>query len=115
MGVEFRGPRLPHYEFVVDGYRVPNVTAVPVDGGWNIIVDRRIALFVTDEDEIKRWLPLLANGMAVAAGYTKHGEGSAPMNPYRVQVREIGTTDGGGPDAADAASDYVDLLWPPED
>lgn len=116
MTLDIRGPKLPHHEFTVNGYKVPGVTGFETDDGWNIVVDGRFAITAT-HDEMERWIWLLANGMAVAAGFTCHGENSQPMNRYNTQVAQIGAidTDGTGDDN-DPFSGFVDtLIWPDDD
>lgn len=107
-GVEVHGPFLPEYFLTLDGYRVPYITVQPRDGGkWDVSVDNRFMLWqpVTAE-ELDNWLPILAHAMAVAAGYSSHGEHSNPINPFKVGMSGLGTMkpelsviDGGKPDA----------------
>lgn len=67
----------------VEGCKVPNLYMRKNGDVFTIIFDDRFAMD-TNEDEINRWGWLFANAMAVSAGYTKHGFGSAPLNKYGV-------------------------------
>lgn len=51
---------------------------------WAICVDDRFEIDANN-DEILRWGYLLANAMAVSAGFTYHGPDSKPLNSHRVQ------------------------------
>jgi hypothetical protein len=45
-------------------------------------------------DEIERWMPFVANAMAIASGFTCHGENSQPSNPFKTQLLEITVVNG---------------------
>ncbi len=71
--VNFPGPFSQH-SVVVDGWKVPFLHAHP--GGDNdenvlLVLDDRLALTVTVE-EAERFVPFLADALAVALGYTCH-------------------------------------------
>jgi hypothetical protein len=72
-GVKFIGPFQPEYKITVDGYRVPYLTALSSGDNVLLCLDERYILEVNKE-EASKWLPFLANAMAVAAGYSCHGE-----------------------------------------
>jgi hypothetical protein len=87
---------------LVDGHRVPNIEVWrhkggSTDGQLSVSLFRHGAVFftidVTDEAEVQRWLPLLANAMACAAGFTSFGANSLPMNPYGCKARFLGNVD----------------------
>jgi hypothetical protein len=75
----------------VDGYSLPYIEAHKFTSedevtGENedlisLVLDRRFGLD-TNVEEIERWLPFLANAMAIAAGRTSHGEWSNIRNPH---------------------------------
>ena len=92
-GTEMVGPfALPDYKITVHGYRVPHIMAhlkAGTEGRWVLVLDERFMLEVED-DEVRRWMPFLANAMAVAAGYSAHGENSQPVNPYKVGMMRVG-------------------------
>ena len=74
------------YDVVVDGRRVPYVEATPLDGGRvDLTLDRRYGL-VLSVDEAERFLPFLANAIAIAAGFTCHPtterDGPLPSHPF---------------------------------
>jgi hypothetical protein len=79
---------LPFYR----GHQVPNVEVykVPVDGDnnqvypktdvefggpwrWELVLDKRWSYDYSSKEQIEALIPLLADGMAVAAGYACHG------------------------------------------
>lgn len=78
----------PAGELTYDGYKVPHVhvswreTKGPELSGWVLILDDSFVITVPKESELGRWVPILANGMAVAAGYTSHGSHSTTRNPH---------------------------------
>lgn len=97
---EEKGPYAPEivgpfdeYRVTVDGYRVPYLNARELpDGRVAPTVDGRFGLSeAVPREEFDRWLPLLANAMAVAAGYSCHGENCAPLNPFKMKMMRLGT------------------------
>jgi hypothetical protein len=71
--VSFPGP-FNHHEVVVDGWTVPLLHAHPCgdhDESVMLVVDKRLALTVTVE-EAERFVPFVADAIAVALGYTCH-------------------------------------------
>lgn len=91
--IDIVGPFLPEYRIVFDGYRVPYITAVPHDDGRvDIFVDHRFGMECpVSRDEFDRWIPILANAMAVAAGYSCVGENSGRVNPFQVRMSRLGS------------------------
>lgn len=88
------------YKPSVNGFLIPWLRAQvhhhaqEVAGGaaeWTLILDDRFAID-TNSDEIARWLPFLADAMAISAGYSCHGENCIPLNPFKCR---IGPLDGG--------------------
>lgn len=78
--VNFIGP-FEHHDVIVHGHQVPFLRATPLDGGQvHLNLDRRLGLTMTAQ-EAERFLPFLADAIAVASGYTSHPrEGrDAPM------------------------------------
>lgn len=92
-GVEVHGPFLPEWRITVGGYRVPYIQARENDdGSIEIVVDHRFTLEnPVPREEFDRWIPLLANAMAVAAGYSSHGEHCVPINEFKVRMSCLGT------------------------
>lgn len=88
------GPFQPESRMSVNGYQVPFVTVSTVknppeqDGLINLIVDHRFAVTCTEE-ELEKWAPILANAMAVSAGYSCHGENCEPLNRFKTKLVEL--------------------------
>jgi hypothetical protein len=83
--VSYPGP-FKHHDVVVEGRKVPFVTAKPLDGGRvDLWLDQRYALGLSAE-EAERFVPFLANALAVALGYTSHPntgrDGPNPRHPF---------------------------------
>lgn len=91
MSVDIHGPFLEEWRITIDGYRVPYISARPLsDGRVDLCIDGRFMLpEPISQDEFNRWLPILANAMAVAAGYSCHGENCQPLNPFKVQMMKL--------------------------
>ena len=69
--VEFVGP-FEHHEVVVHGWQVPFLNATPLPGGRiHLNLDHRLGVDLTVE-EAERFVPFLADCIAVAMGYTCH-------------------------------------------
>lgn len=71
-------PKLESCEITVDEYLVPNIQAHLLKGTedeWSVILDQRFGITASGE-EIKKWMPIVANAMAIAAGYSCFGENS---------------------------------------
>lgn len=82
--VDFVGP-FEHHDVVVNGWTVPYLTAVPLPGGRvDLTLDHRFALVLSLE-EAERFLPFLANAIAVAHGYTAHpsDDQDEPLEPQK--------------------------------
>lgn len=87
----------PDGELTYDGYKIPNVRMTEQtedeapegefrEVGWYLILDDRFAITVPRTSELGRWAPILANAMAVAAGFTSHGPNSVVRNPHGPSV-----------------------------
>jgi len=88
---KIHGPYLPEYKVTIADYEVPHITARPCeDGRIDVIVDHRFGMEPVSRDEFNRWMPLLANAMAVAAGYTSHGENCNPLKDTMFKRKIIG-------------------------
>lgn len=62
------------YKIACEGCRLPYLTAYPLNPQhteWDILVDGRIA-FRVPQDALDQVIPLLANAMAVAAGWPSY-------------------------------------------
>lgn len=72
--VEFIGP-FERHEVVVGGWSVPLLEAEPLPGGRvTVSVDRRFSLTMT-LSEAERFIPFLAEAIAVALGFPCHPSG----------------------------------------
>lgn len=95
-GVQLVGPFIGSNKITIDGYSIPFLTAhdlrktatVPSDL-VELILDDRFSITAT-RAEVDRWGWFLANAMAVAAGFSSHGEQSQPMNRFRLRLGEFG-------------------------
>src|SRR5690349_7700986 len=82
-GVKAIGPFVEEHRLTVLDYRVPYISAIPQsDGSWSLCLDERFVIDCSD-DEMRKWIPFVADAMAVAAGYSCHGENSGPINPFK--------------------------------
>lgn len=88
--VEIVGP-FEDYRVTLNGYHVPNIQARPMsDGTFLVSIDNRFIIHKSvSKDELENWMPILANAMAVAAGYTSHGEHSQRVNEYNVGMNRL--------------------------
>jgi hypothetical protein len=87
--VNFPGP-FTHHEVVVDGWSVPHLRAYPTgenDESVMLAIDDRLAITIT-VDEAERFVPFLADAIAVALGYTAH-PGSDEEPNWRPQPRPM--------------------------
>ena len=92
-GIEVHGPFLPEYRVTLGGYHVPYITAQPTeDGKFFVTVDHRMGMHLpVTKDELDNWMPILANAMAVAAGYPCHGRDLPKMNPFNLRMSSLGS------------------------
>lgn len=87
--VEFVGP-FQHHEVVVNGFRVPFLTATPIPGGRvDLTLDSRYGLEVPVQD-VERVVPFIADCIAVAMGFTCHPQegwdGPVPRSPFMRRI-----------------------------
>jgi hypothetical protein len=86
MSTEYIGPFSDNFRILVDGYSVPYVEAYQKEADtWTLVLDHRFSVDATGE-EVQKWLWWIANAMAIAAGYSCHGENSEPLNRYKCKV-----------------------------
>ena len=91
MSVEFIGPFQEH-RVCVDGRRVPKLTASPCDGGMNLVLDGRIAIFIGDgaEPDAPAVAVFVAHAIAIGMGCACHpSTDSEPTmsNPFPIMMR----------------------------
>lgn len=72
------------YCIFVEGLCIPHVTVVRdmESNEMLVMVDNRLAWLVTEES-LFQMAPVLANAMAVAAGFSSFGPNSQLLNPYK--------------------------------
>lgn len=91
-GTEIIGPfRGGLYRLACHGYVVPNIKLYKRNDDvdlWSIQLDERFEIDAPT-DEVNRWAWLVANSMAIAAGYSCHGENCQPLNPYKCRISGI--------------------------
>ncbi len=89
-GTEIVGP-FHEYRVAWGGYQVPHIQAVPqADGRYMVVVDNRFGLHeAVTKEQLDNWMPILAHAMAVAAGWSCHGENSQRVNEYKVGMNRI--------------------------
>jgi hypothetical protein len=78
--VSFPGP-FTHHDVVVNGWAGPLLHAQPSgehDETVMLVLDERLALTVSVE-EAERFVPFLADAIAIALGYTSHPTEDAPQ------------------------------------
>jgi hypothetical protein len=89
--VQFPGPFNQH-DVVVDGWKVPLLHAHPTGANDNeimLVIDHRLAETFTVA-EAERFVPFLADAIAVALGYTCHPNGDEEPN-WNPQPRPVRT------------------------
>ena len=87
--IEVLPPRAPGRQAMIDGYLVPNVEVGedPATGKWCLFLDNRWGTPPVEIEELHRWLPMIANALAIGAGYSCHGEHSVYRpNPHKVRA-----------------------------
>lgn len=88
-GVEFHGPFVEQWKVTSEGYRVPYLSAiVRADGNVMLGLDERF-MVEGSKEEVCKWIGFIANAMAVAAGYSCHGENCRPINAHQVKLSGI--------------------------
>lgn len=89
--LEYLPPRQSR-QVTIDGFAVPRIEARETDNGTrcHIMLDERFGAIIPAEHAAEViWL--LANAMAIGAGYSCHGENSVIANPFKCRVSEIET------------------------
>lgn len=85
--LSFIGPFVEEWRVSIDGYPIPKLTAiVRQDGNIMLCLDGRFGIDGTPE-ECAKWLWIVANAMAIGAGYSCFGENSVKdPNPFKVKM-----------------------------
>lgn len=86
----FIGPFTEEWRVTLDGYEVPNLSAiVREDGNIMLSLDHRYGIEGTPE-ECAKWLWYIATAMAIGAGYSCFGENSVKNpNPFKKKLTGI--------------------------
>lgn len=83
-------PKREAHEVTIDGFAVPRIEAKEIEHGTlcNIVLDGRFGATIPAGVALEViWL--LANALAIGAGYSCHGENSGPRNEFACRVSEI--------------------------
>lgn len=96
--IDLVGPFIDeYYQPAIGGYQIPNLRILrkkgAQDGIATVVLDNRFHIDVP-EDQLDPWLWIVANAMAIGAGYSCHGENSV-KDPNPFKVRLIGLGEGG--------------------
>jgi hypothetical protein len=73
---------------VCDGHLVPYIKAHPSKERVSFVLDGRFGIDVPPS-LADQFVAFVANAMAVAAGYSCHGENSVPANPFKTKLMGI--------------------------
>ena len=87
--IEVLPPKAPGREVTIDGFLVPRIEVGedPASGKWCLFLDGRYGTEPVEIEELHRWLPLIANALAIGAGYSCHGENSVwRPNPHKMRA-----------------------------
>lgn len=91
--LEYLPPRVER-AVTIDGYAVPKVEARETNTGLttDICLDGRFGIQIPAEyASCVIWM--IANAMAIGAGYSCHGKNSAAVNPFNVLLSELTPTE----------------------
>lgn len=81
-----------HYRANIDGFVVPDLVVHKKngakDGEVTVVLDGRFCIDV-DEDQLDPWLWIVANAMAIGAGYSCFGEHCQPVNKFKVRMAQL--------------------------
>ncbi len=92
--IDLVGPFAEEYHrATIGGYEIPHIKIIrkkgSSDGIATVILDGRYMIDVP-EDQHDPWLWIVANAMAIGAGYSCHGENSVKdPNPFKRKLSEL--------------------------
>lgn len=109
------------HEMVVDGHPVPSIVVHEIPAGtpggnddetsYTLILDRRFSTTAVSRDTLLTWGWFVAQAMAVAAGFSSHGENSLLINPHgpNIDLQKYGFDVGHGHGYAEGyEAGYID-------
>lgn len=76
------------YRLRLDGFRIPKLEGQLISGMWHFALDERFACDVP-ETYGHGVAMMIANAMAIGAGYTCFGENSTPRNEFKNRLHCI--------------------------
>lgn len=86
-GLESIGP-FSVYKLRLGGYRIPQLQGRLIDGMWHFKLDERFGCEVPERYGCEvAWM--IANALAIGAGYSCFGENSQPINPFNCRMHGI--------------------------
>lgn len=89
-GVKIIGPFVEEYKLTIKDFEVPHLKATSAgEGYWNLFISGGPSMIQCSDDELRKWIGFIADAMAVAAGYSSHGEHSGRVNPYKRRLLGI--------------------------
>lgn len=83
--MEIIGP-FQDYRVTINGYRVPRLRAVRVNGMISLTLDERFGLDIPDDERALPIIEFMAQAMAIGAGYSCFGENSQEVNLYKCRL-----------------------------
>lgn len=90
VGLESIGPFQIH-KLRLDGYRIPHLNGRLIDGVWHFILDERFGCEIPEKYGTSvAWM--IANALAIGAGYSCFGENSQIANPFTVKMHGLSLT-----------------------
>lgn len=90
-GTQFIGPFVEEWRVTCDGYVVPKLRAIVQEGDHIILTMDDRFMIEGSREEVSKWVPMLANALAIGAGYSCFGQNSVKdPNPFQVEMMGIG-------------------------
>ena len=86
-GLQSIGPFTIH-KLTFDGYRIPRLAGLVKDGRWYFTLDGRFGVDVPERDGPGVAM-MIANAMAIGAGFSCFGENSQPANEFKTRMYGI--------------------------
>lgn len=87
LGLVSHGPFEVH-KLTLDGYRIPRLAGRVIDGRWHFTLDERYGVDVPERDGTGVAM-MIANALAIGAGFSCFGENSQPSNEFKTRTHCI--------------------------